>query len=226
MTDMRRIWVAALASMAALVIAVVAIGLWVVPQRRDDLWFELAKAGIQLVVVIGLGGVVSSVFRVVDVSRERRRIRDEQRFAIFQQLVTAYHQLKFVRRNLRMVGLRNGPDELRPEQVEALRSGMATVTDVELTLEQIYRELDARSVFDQSDELHGHLARLLQYVSKLVEEWEGHGASFWPDHQTDRVQDLVVLQAFLGSAKDDFRPNAADPMGRMEWIVRGEILAG
>lgn len=226
MGDMKRAWVAALVSMAALVMAVVAIGGWAVPARRDDLWVELAKAGIQLVVVIGLGGVVSAVLRTIDVSRERRRIRDERRFAIFQQLVTAYHQLKFVRRNLRTVGLRDGPDELLPEQVEALRAGMATVVDANLTLEQLYRELDARSVFERSEEVHHHLGRLLQYLSNLIDEWEHNGAGFWSTRQTGRVRDLVVLQAFLGPAKDDFRPNAADPMGRVEWIVRDELLAG
>ena len=222
--SMKRIWFAAAAAMITLVLAVVAIGVWAVPARRGDLWFELAKAGIQLVVVIGLGGVVSSVLRTADVARERRKILDEHRFAIFQQLVTAYHQLKFVRRNLRMVGLRDGPDALRSEQVEALRAGMTTVVDVDLTLEQVYRELDARSVFDRSQEIHGYLGQLLTYISKLVEEWETHGASFWPDRQTGRVRDLVVLQAFLGSAEDDFRPNAARPMGRVEAIVREELL--
>ena len=175
MSDMGRIWVVALASMAALVIAVFAIGAFAVPTRTDDLWVEGAKAAIQLVVVIGLGGVVSFVFRTVEVSRERRRILDERRFAIFQQLVTVYHQLKFVRRNLRMVGLRGGPDGLLPEQVEALRSGMETVVDVGLTLEQISRELDAQSVFDRSEEINRELGRLLQYVDNLVEEWEGRG---------------------------------------------------
>src|SRR5207244_856571 len=151
-------------------------------------WVELAKAGIQLVVVIGLGAVVSFVLRMLDVSRERRRTRDERRFATFQQLVKAYHQLKFVRRSLRMVGLRDGPDKLFPEQVDALRSGMATVVDVNLTVEQIFRELDARSVFEGAAEIQDHLGRLLEYVENLVDEWESHGMGFWPDHQTGRVR--------------------------------------
>jgi hypothetical protein len=216
-------WVVAGVGMAALVLGVVAIGRWAVPDRREDLWVELAKAAIQLVVVIGLGGIVSVVLKTVEVSREQRRIRDERRFAVFRDLVNAYHQLKSVRRNLRMAGLRGGPDELRPEQVEALRAGMASLVEVELTLEQVHRELDARSVFDWADEIRRHLQRLMTYVSKLISEWERNGGGFWPDRQTGRLQDLPALQAFLGVAKADFRPNAADPMGRMEWIVRSEL---
>jgi hypothetical protein len=40
------------------------------------------------------------------------------------------------------------------------------------------------------------------------------------------VRDLHLLQAFLGPAGDDFRPNAADPMGYAQWIVRDELLEG
>ena len=226
MTEARRIWVVTVALMATLLLVVSAIGFWAVPKRREELWFELAKAGIQLAVVIGLGGVVSSVLRAVDASRERRRIRNEHRFATFQQLVAAYHQLKLVRRNLRMVGVRDGPDALRPEQVEALRSGMTMVVEAELTLEQIYREVNTRSVFHRTVEIESSLDLLLPYIRQLVKEWEAHGPAFWPDHQTENVRNLVALQAFLAGAEHGFRKNAADPMMNMQLAVRDELLAG
>ena len=59
----RRVLAGAAAIAAVLVAAVSAITLWVVPGRRDDIWVDLARAGIQLVVIIGLGGVVSLVLR-------------------------------------------------------------------------------------------------------------------------------------------------------------------
>jgi hypothetical protein len=180
-----------------------------VPEQRDELWIDLAKAGIQLAVVIGLGGVL-----------------DEHRFEVFRDVIAAYHQLKSVRRNLRTVGLRDCTDHpLRPEQIEALRSEMATVVEVQLTLEQMMRELDARSTtFARSAEIALHLSRLAIYVDGLVEEWEKHGRKFWADHQPGKVSDLKALQAFLGRAADDFRPRAADPLGRVEQIVREELL--
>jgi hypothetical protein len=210
--------------MVLLLAAVACIGVFLVPGRGTDIWVEIAKACIQLVVVVGLGGIVGLVLRSVDEMRDQRRARDDRRFAIFQQLVTAYHRLKFVRRNLRTVGLRHpGPEQLRAEQLAALREGLTSIVEVDLTLEQVYRELDARSVFTDQVSIHEHLGRLLKYVSCLVEEWEMHGGGFWDDQQAIRVGDLPKLQAFLGPAKDDFRPNAADPMGRVEWIVRGEL---
>jgi hypothetical protein len=222
----RRITIGAIAFAAVLVAGIVAIALWVVPDRREDIWVDLARAGIQLVVIIGLGGVVSSVLRGAEASRDRRRQRDERRFAIFEQLVTAYHRLKFVRRNLRMVGIRSQPDVLRAEQIEALRTGMQTITEVQLTLEEVLRSLDARSVFDNATAIRDHLGDLGQYVGRLVDEWERHGKCFWVDHQTRKVSELRALQRFLGPAKDDFRPHAAEPLGWVEWIVRGELPEG
>jgi hypothetical protein len=189
MTVERRMMAAATALAVALVAGIVAIALWVVPERRDDIWVDLARAGIQLVVIIGLGGVVSSVLRFAEASRDRRRLRDERRFGIFEQLVTAYHRLKFVRRNLRMVGIRSRPDVLRAEQVEALRTGMQTITEVQLTLEEVLRSPDARSVFENAAAIHDHLSALASYVGSLVDEWEHHGKCFWVDQQTRKVGD-------------------------------------
>jgi hypothetical protein len=224
MDDVVRLWALGLGCAAALLAVVVAIGVVAVPDQREDLWFEFAKAAIQLVVVIGLGGIVGVVLRSVDVRRERMRIRDERRFEMWQQLIAAYHQLKFVRRNLRTVGLREGPDRLRAEQVDALRSGMSTVVDVSLTFEQSYRELDTRSVFDHSKEIREQLEVVISYLGKLVKEWEENGSAFWSDGQTRRVGDLPRLQKLIGPAAGDFRLYAATPMRRIGWIVRGELL--
>jgi hypothetical protein len=225
MIDKRRLTGAAVLA-ALLVAGVTAIALWVVPDRRDDIWVDLARAGIQLVVIIGLGGVVSLVLRDAEAARERRRLLDERRFATFEQLVTVYHRLKLVRRDLRMVGLRCHPDVLRPEQVEALRTGMQTLTEAQLTLEEIVRGLDARPVFDNAEEIHNRLTSLASYVGKIVEEWEDEGRHFWVDQQTRKVAKLPRLQKFIGPAPDDFRPNAAEPLGWVEWTVREQLLDG
>jgi hypothetical protein len=186
---------------------------------------EIAKACIQLLVVVGLGGVVGVVLRSIDERREERRARDERRFAIFQQIVDAYHCVKLVRRSLRTVGLRDKAlAQLRPEQLASLRDGMTKIIEADLTLEQIDRELETRRVYDRTDDLRYQLQRILGYLSPLVEEWEKNGGKLWSDQQAVRVQDLPKLQAFLGPAGSDFRPHAADPMGWIGWIVRDELL--
>jgi hypothetical protein len=224
--QMKRIWLSAAATLLVLLAVVIAVAVFLAPGRAADIWTEIAKACIQLVVVVGLGGVVGVVLRSIDERRDERRARDERRFAIFQELVDAYHRIKSVRRQLRTVGLRApGLERLRSEQLTALREGMTTIIEAELTLEQIYRELDARSVFDRNDDIREQLGRLLGYTSGLVGEWEKYGGAFWKDAQTRSVADLPKLQAFLGPAKADFTGRAADPIGWIEWIVRDELLS-
>jgi hypothetical protein len=222
----RRILTGAVIVAGLLIAGVTAIALWMVPDRRDDIWVDLARAGIQLVVIIGLGGVVSLVLRDTEAARERRRLLDERRYAIFEQLVTVYNRLKFVRRDLRMVGLRSRPAVLRPEQIQALRTGMQTITEAQLTLEEVLRGLYARPVFDRSDEIQDRLAALASYVGQIVDEWEKQGQHFWVKQQTRKVGDLPRLQKFLGRADCDFRPNAAEPLGWVEWIVREQLPEG
>lgn len=223
---MRLIWISIGVASVFLLAIVFCVAVFLGPSRAPDIWMEIAKACIQLVVVVGLGGVVGGVLKVVDEQRSQRRLRDDLRFKVFQEVVTAYHRLKFVRRNLRAVGLRRPePGRLRPEQVSALRKGQTTLVEVELTLEQMNRELETRSIFDRSPEIRRHLARLLAYLSKIIDEWEHYGGQVWGDQQSVSVGELPRLQAFLGRAEHDFRPNAADPMGWVEWIIRDELIS-
>jgi hypothetical protein len=223
---MRLVWLSMAAASVLLLAVVLCIAVFLAPSRAPEIWMEIAKACIQLVVVVGLGGAVGAVLKAVDEQRSQSRLRNDLRFRVFQEVVSAYHRLKFVRRNLRAMGLRRpGPERLRPEQVSALRDGQKTLVEVQLTLEQMHRELETRSIFDRSEEIRRHLARLLNYLSSVVEEWERYGGQLWKDQQSVLVDELPRLQAFLGRAEDDFRPNAADPMGWVEWIVREELVS-
>ncbi|MBE1551892.1 hypothetical protein GGC64_005979 [Mycobacterium sp. OAS707] len=207
-----------------LLAVVICVAVFLAPTRASDIWTEIAKACIQLLVVVGLGGVVGTVLRSVDQRRDERRARDEQRYAIFQQTVDAYHRLKYVRRYFRSMGLRApAPQPLSSKQLTALRDGMTDVIQVELTLEDIYRGLDARPVFDRTKDIRHQLDRLLKYVSGLVKEWEKSGAALCKNSQAVHVDNLPRLQAFLAPAPVSFTAGAADPMGWIEWIVRDEL---
>jgi hypothetical protein len=210
--------------MAVLLAAVAGIAVFLVPGRRADIWIELAKACIQLVVVVSLGGIVGLVLRSIDLWRDEARAVYDRRRGILEQLVVAYQRLKFVRRDLRAIGLGHPARErLRAEQLKALREGMTSIIEADLAIEQVYREVDdARANFVpvDSDVVHEQLRRLLEYVGSIVDEWERYGGEFWEDEQPIRMRDLPRLQAFLGPAEDDFLPRAGEPLGRVEWTVR------
>jgi hypothetical protein len=64
---------------AAVAVAFIAFGA-IFTSESGDLWFELAKAGVQLLAIVVLGSAVAAAFRVLDDRREGRRIgASEQR---------------------------------------------------------------------------------------------------------------------------------------------------
>lgn len=66
--------------------------------------FELAKSGVQLLVVAVLGGAVAWAFRWLDDKRDERRRLDESRLGAIGDLQNAYYEAKRVRRALRAAG--------------------------------------------------------------------------------------------------------------------------
>jgi hypothetical protein len=100
---------------AAVAVAFTAFGA-IFTSESGDLWFELAKAGVQLLAIVVLGSAVAAAFRVLDdrregrrigaseqreedrklaaERREERRLLDEYRAGIAAELVDAYHRIR------------------------------------------------------------------------------------------------------------------------------------
>ena len=74
--------------------------------RRSDIWIDLAKAGVQLGVVVVIGGVIATLLRSFDDYRDYRRREREYRLSVFHDLLGAYKGLKAARRTLRAFGFR------------------------------------------------------------------------------------------------------------------------
>lgn len=88
-------WPAAIfLTVAAVAVAMIVAG----KSGSDDFALELAKAGLQLLVVAIFGGAVSQAFRSLDAHREELRRIDAYRAATVDKLFDAYHQVKAVRR--------------------------------------------------------------------------------------------------------------------------------
>ena len=88
-------------------VALIVIGGTFSSGHSNDLWFELAKGGVQLLTIVILGGAVAAAFRSLDARRDDRRRLDEYRAAFVHELLDAYRRIKAVRRSLRASGLRS-----------------------------------------------------------------------------------------------------------------------
>src|SRR5689334_22240812 len=84
----------------------------------DDrtLYLEIAKSGLQLVVVGVAGTAFSAGWRWIESRRETRRVHDEARrelqLTLFLRLVASYNEVKAIRRTLRSYGLRDATGAL------------------------------------------------------------------------------------------------------------------
>jgi hypothetical protein len=93
---------------AAVAVAMIAIGLVAADGKSGGIWFELARTGLGVLAIAILGGATAASFRSREAHRESLHRRDEYRAAFVGELWEAYHRIKAVRRALRAAGF-GGP---------------------------------------------------------------------------------------------------------------------
>ena len=102
----RRTWVLAMA--VAFGAFAAALG-WIFSDRTNDLWFEVAKAGIQVVAVGVVGGGLATVWRRLGEMSARidevEHSRRDRLASDYSELATLYNQVKAIRRRLGSLGL-------------------------------------------------------------------------------------------------------------------------
>jgi hypothetical protein len=155
--------------------------------KRNDLWFEVARSGIQLLAVTLVGLGVTYIFKSVDEKRARklqktdedraRKERDDQlRLDILQEILVSYAQVKGVRRELRAIGLRlpdSEPEQIVPlgeEEVKAWRAQMMLLIQAQLAIETINRHLTERRLFDQNEKIATELGCVEKYLNEGIGE--------------------------------------------------------
>jgi hypothetical protein len=174
--------------LAVLGVVLVVVGSVNTPStKRNDLWFEVARSGIQLLAVTLAGFGVTAVLKSVDEKRARtlkeadeeraRRQRDDQlRLDILQEILVCYAQVKGVRRELRAIGLRlpaSEPEQIVPlgdEEVKAWRAQMTLLIKAQLAIETIKRHLQERRLFTQNDKIAAELKDVEQYLNEGLGE--------------------------------------------------------
>ena len=244
----RLAWVKlALAGAAFVATALLVVGLVATaPEKRMDLWFETAKAGLQLGVVVIVGALVGYALRYLEAEREagrrreeaereERRRLDDYRSGLARELAGAYNDVKAVRRTLRAYGFR--PDDagivqLTADQVAEFRKQMSSLMQAQLSLERIKREIQTEDRVFGADapDLVRKLGDAESYVNHVVQDWEKSGTKV--DVGKDAyfvMREFKQLQGFLAPAKDPdskFKSSLSDPLDDAGRILRQHHLAG
>lgn len=222
-----------------LVIGLVLVGAGAVAvgERRDDLWFEAAKAGLQLGVVTVLGSLVGYAlryFETQDAETRRRRERDadewrrlnEARLRVFRDVVDAYNRAKAVRRILRSLGVLIVDAPLSEAQAEGLRSQMLALNDAQLTLEAVKREVAESHLFRDPSRLQEYLRLAEEFLADVLTNWERHGGGIWAGATPEAVA-WLDLARFAGPKKDhpEFRDKVATALDAFTRELHRELTA-
>lgn len=141
--------------------------------RDDDLWSEVARAGVQVVAVGLIGTAVAAAWRYFELDRDRQRQVHEQQLAVFRQVVESYNEVKAIRRTLRSLGLRSFTGALNELQVSGFREQMLRLNVVQLSFEALKRELGETDIFkDDSPALVMGLYEIEHYLNGVLHIWE------------------------------------------------------
>lgn len=207
-----------------LVLAAAGTALAVVSTDRwfDDLWLEVAKAGVQIIAVGVLGGALATAWRTLDRKREReRRERDKIRVEI-TAMVTLYNDVKSVRRVLRSLGFESGTGQLTQRQADGFNAQMLTLNALQLGFESKMRW------FGQTDSLGTdteHVVRLLHhveaYLNGVLRPWEQGGWTIGAGSEMRSVS--AGLDPLFDTSK--FRSGASEPLNEITAISNQRVFS-
>ncbi len=189
----------------AIALVFIGFGFAAAPSERSELWLELGKAGIQLLVIAVVGGMVAAAYRRLESRREERRRLDDYRIEILRGLVESYNRIKAVRRTLRAYGF-GSPKHghaLSAGQCSEYQTQMRSLLEAQLSLEKIGREVRAQpQVFEShGSDVDSLIHRAETYVHRVIEDWECFGLDITAGAlATETMSKLGNLQNFLAPA--------------------------
>ncbi len=206
------------------------LGAIMAPERHSDMWVELVKSSIQIIVLAVAGGVVGAVLRDRDAAREDGRRRRAYLLAFLDEIEVTYGQVKSVRRMLRTYGFGQPRDGgLTPQQVVGFRTQMAHLNEAQLTYEMHARKVAALAgrFGASSERLEQDLGHIQGYLASVLREWQADPSviSNGADAAvTRRWEHFTGFVDYEEAATGTFREGVADPMVSIELIL-GDIGA-
>jgi hypothetical protein len=199
----------------------------------DDLWFEVAKAGVQVVAVGVLGGALAAIWRNLSAWSEGQK---EQRSKVREELVelfTLYNDVKQVRRILKSHGLdlraRHRPDHpvdphqtLTEQQSRAFREQMLALTVLQLGFESKARQFGQTNFLGKDTDrvvtLLGDIEHYLHEILKVA--WEQRG---WTIHAGTQVA-VVSNPLQMLFRKDPFRASMSEPLREITGLINAHVF--
>ena len=180
-------------------LGLIALGLSKSGNQLDQIWYDLAKSGIQLVVISVIGGGVTAALKYLDTVRDEQRRLNEYRLSVLRTVTHSYNKLKAVRRELRALGLRSVRAEgLSSEQAGKFHVLMSSLNEAQLALEHISRELHAYpKMFSEQETLQESLQIVREYMHDR--NWsQGHFLT--GDTRRNWLRYLQHWRRYLGTA--------------------------
>jgi hypothetical protein len=235
----------ALAGLAAAAIAS-ALALRTSDTWLDDLWKEVANAGVQVVAVGVLGGLLAATWKDREADRaslekalegeraarekalEAERAAREKIRTELMTIVGLYNRVKGVRRTLRSHGLdlraRNRADypvdpdvALTARQVRAFRHQMRALTSLQLEFESKVRQFGQTNLLGEDT---NNVVRCLDQIESFLNDVLKHAweQRGWTIHVGSDVSAISdPLQPLF--RRDMFRPNLSDPLREITRVI-------
>ncbi|WP_431825132.1 hypothetical protein [Burkholderia sp. F1] len=179
---------------------------------------------IATLVGTGLFGVFAP-FAINELNRQKER-RDAERAMrriMLADLITAYNDVKAIRRSLRAEAIRpvySGPSAhvLKQRYLELLPK----LNEAQLRLESFVRLIDGNKLaYPGHDELLKRVSAAEKYLGALISEWENKSGLLLDAPGTNALADFPMLHCFVADASQSFGPGFANPIGE----VLGKLAA-
>ena len=206
--------------------------------RPNTFTYELAKALLQLLTVIVIGGGLSLVTFNYQSERDDRResqlkARDDQRDLqersdavlrdLLREALESYHAVKRARRFLR--ARRVGAADGEYIDVEAYEEQLAVINDVQLDFERLQLVAGlVRDVRVDAQKLVKEFETIQKYLSELLTEWEQTRRNT-KAASTLSLRDLEKLYAFMDEGRRYvFRSGVADRIKTIVAQLQGALV--
>ena len=182
---------------------------WATTSLRD----EAVKALLQLAVIIVAGGVVTALFKSVERTRERLRVRSEVRTDYLVRLGRIYRTVKSTRRALRACGLTTKHGKVAGGTATDYTAQMGRLGEAQLELEGMKIEASSLPAFRPIQAVVDDMGTMESYVRRILSEYEKYKPQLRiagvPVNTLERLREYTAdsRAAFSYTAPADQRAN-------------------